>query len=95
MSEIHVKFESLASGQQGIMNSFNKLTQTISDLEADLNPMVSTWSGSAQESYVMVKKQWHEAADALSLVLRQIGVAVGDAHQNYSAAERAAQSNWA
>ena len=95
MSEIHVQFESLASGQQGIMNTFNKLTQTISDLENDLNPMVSTWSGAAQESYVQVKRQWHEAADALALVLQNIGKAVGDAHSNYTGAERAAQSNWA
>ena len=53
--------------------------------------MISTWSGAAQESYLQCKKQWDDAAVALSQVLNSVGQAVGQAHQNYTAAESAAR----
>lgn len=95
MGEIHVQFESLQSGQQGIRNNYNKLTATIEQLESDLAPMVASWSGSAQESYLACKKQWDDAAAALALVLNNVAQAVGQAHENYTAAENSARSNWA
>lgn len=95
MSEIHVQFESLAAGQQGIRNNYNKLTATIEQLESDLAPMIASWSGAAQASYLACKKQWDDAAAALALVLNNVSTAVGDAHQNYTGAERAAQAHWA
>ena len=95
MPEIHVQFESLQAGEQGIRNNYAKLTATLEQLESDLQPMVSSWSGAAQEAYLVCKKQWDEAALALSQVLNNIGQAVGQAHANYTAAETAARSNWA
>lgn len=95
MGEIHVQFESLQAGEQGIRNNYAKLTATLEQLETDLRPMINTWTGSAQESYLACKKQWDDAAAALSMVLSNIGQAVGQAHENYSAAENSARSNWA
>ena len=95
MSEIKVQFESLASGEQGIRNNYAKLTATLDQLESDLQPMINSWSGQAQESYMACKKQWDEAAQALSQVLNNIGQAVGQANQNYQSAENAARGNWA
>ena len=95
MGEIHVQFESLQAGQQGIQNNYAKLTATIEQLESDLQPMIASWSGAAQESYLVCKKQWDDASVALSQVLSSIGQAVGQAHENYTAAENAARSNWA
>jgi early secretory antigenic target protein ESAT-6 len=95
MGEIHVQFEALQSGEQGIRNNYAKLTATLDQLEADLQPMIASWSGAAQESYLACKKQWDDAALALSQVLNSIGQAVGQAHQNYTAAESCARSNWA
>jgi 6 kDa early secretory antigenic target len=94
MGEIHVQFESLASGQEGIRNNYAKLTATIEQLESDLQPMINSWSGAAQESYLTCKKQWDDAAVALSQVLNNIGTAVGQAHENYTAAENAARNTW-
>ncbi|PZS25276.1 MAG: WXG100 family type VII secretion target [Pseudonocardiales bacterium] len=95
MGEIHVQFESLQTGQQGIHNNYSKLTATIDQLESDLAPMVASWSGAAQEAYLAAKKQWDDAAAALAVVLNNVSQAVGQAHENYTAAEGAARSNWA
>jgi WXG100 family type VII secretion target len=94
MGEIHVQFESLASGQEGINRSYQQLTGTLEQLESDLAPMIQSWNGAAQESYLQCKKQWDDAAQGLAQVLNTIGQAVGSAHDNYQSAERAAQSNW-
>jgi WXG100 family type VII secretion target len=94
MSEIHVQFESLATGQQGIRNNYAKLTATLEQLEQSLQPMINSWSGAAQESYLNCKKQWDDASVALSQVLNNISQAVGQAHENYQGAENAARSNW-
>ncbi|GAB2463485.1 WXG100 family type VII secretion target [Jatrophihabitans fulvus] len=94
MSEIKVNFGALEAGEQGIRANYAKLTATLDQLESGLNPMIQSWSGSAQESYLQCKKQWDDAALALSQVLNNIGQAVGQANQNYQAAEHAAKSNW-
>lgn len=94
MGEIKVTFESLAAGEQGIRTNYSRLTATLDQLESDLRPMLTAWTGSAQESYQVCKQQWDSAAVALSQVLNNIGTAVGQAHENYTAAETAARSNW-
>ena len=94
MGEIHVQFESLATGAEGIRGNYATLTATLDQLESDLHPMIDSWSGAAQEAYLACKKQWDEAALALAQVLGNIGAAVGQAHDNYAAAETAARSNW-
>jgi early secretory antigenic target protein ESAT-6 len=95
MPEIHVDFGSLQAGEQGIRNQYTRLTSTLEQLESDLRPMVASWSGTAQESYLACKKQWDDAALALAQVLNSIAQAVGQAHQNYTGAEQAATRNWA
>ncbi len=95
MGEIHVQFNSLESGAQAINNVYSRLTGTLEQLESDLKPMISTWNGGAQEAYLACKKQWDDAALALSQVLNSIGKAVQEAHSNYTSAENAATSNWA
>ena len=94
MGEIHVQFESLAAGEQGIRSNYAKLTATLEQLESDLQPMISSWSGAAQEAYLVCKKQWDDASVALAQVLNNIRTAVGQAHENYTAAENAARANW-
>ena len=92
--EIHVQFEALQAGQQGINKTYQSLVATLDQLESDLQPMINTWDGEAQQSYLQSKKQWDEAAAALSQVLSNISTAVGQAHDNYRSAESSARANW-
>lgn len=94
MGEIKVAFESLQAGQQGIQKTYSTLVSTLEDLENQLKPMISTWTGAAQEQYLSCKRDWDTAAAQLAQVLSQIGQAVGQAHDNYQAAEQAARNNW-
>jgi WXG100 family type VII secretion target len=94
MAEIKVAFESLQSGQAGIQRTYSSLVSTLEDLENQLKSMISTWTGAAQEAYLTCKQEWDTAAANLSQVLNGIGQAVGQAHDNYQAAEQAARNNW-
>ena len=94
MPEVHVQFESLAQGQEGIRANYAKLQSTLEGLEQGLAPMVNEWSGTARDQYMVCKKQWDDAAAALALTLNSISQAVGQAHENYTGAEQAATNNW-
>ena len=95
MGEISVKFEALEAGATGIRNNYTRLTGTIEQLETDLQPMIASWSGAAQESYLACHRQWTEAAQSLANVLDSVGRAVGTAHENYSTTHQATIQVWA
>ncbi|WP_375500233.1 WXG100 family type VII secretion target [uncultured Jatrophihabitans sp.] len=74
---------------------FTRLQGTLDQLEADLRPMIDSWSGAAQESYLACHREWSEAAQSLTTVLNTVGRAVGSAHENYSATHQATIQVWA
>ena len=50
--------------------------------------------GAAQGAYLVAKQQWEQAAQHMAQVLNSLVGVIGDAHQNYSGAERANSSIW-
>ncbi len=95
MDTVEVNFEGLSSGAQGINGVYRNLVGTLENLESELKPMVSSWSGQARDSYFAQKAKWDEAAQALGQILAQIGSAVEGAHDNYHQAEQSNKSLWA
>lgn len=59
------------------------LRSILSQLEADLAPLISSWEGSAQELYVQKKAAWDSAAGDLANLLGSITSATRSAHQGY------------
>jgi early secretory antigenic target protein ESAT-6 len=94
MGEIHVSLEALQSGQAGINKTYGALQATLEQLNSDLEPMIQSWTGTAQEAYLVQKKNWNEGADALAQVLQNIARSLGDAHDNYHATHQATKQIW-
>lgn len=94
MGEISVNLGALQGGQAGIGQTFNRLQATLEELERALQPMIETWSGSAQDAYLTCKKEWDEAAQSLAVVLQSVSRAVGNAHENYTATHNATMQIW-
>ena len=92
--EIEVSLGSLQGGQDGILTSYNRLQATLDELVTDLRPMISSWSGAAQESFLACQQQWNEGAQSLATVLNTVSRAVGSAHANYSATHSATIQLW-
>jgi len=95
MSEMRVDFGALSGGAAGIASTYRSLQGTLDNLESQLAPMVSTWTGDAREAYFMQKKKWDDASAAMATLLQQMGQAVDQAHGNYQAAENSNKNLWA
>ena len=68
---------------------------SLADLKSYLQPMVSTWSGTASEAYNAKQAQWDQAANDLNEVLSAIGRALGAANEGFQQTEHSNASRFA
>lgn len=61
----------------------SQLTQLLTRLE----PLTSTWQGSAATSFQVLKQRWHDDASRLNQALRGIGDGLVQTHRNYQSTE--------
>lgn len=85
--QMRVTFGELGAAQQNITGTVNVVNGQLDDLKSFLAPMVSTWDGTAAETYNALQRQWDTAAAELNQVLAQIATAVGTANDAYQQAE--------
>jgi hypothetical protein len=50
-SSVLVTFSALANAAQSIQTTYNNLNSKLDDLQRQLQPIVSTWTGQASENY--------------------------------------------
>jgi early secretory antigenic target protein ESAT-6 len=94
MSEVLVTFAALAEAAQTIQQTYSSLEQKLNDLKSQLQPVVSTWTGTASENYQVQQNKWNQAQADLGNVLQAIGKAVESAHDAYSQTEASNASSW-
>jgi ESAT-6 family protein len=94
VDSVGVDFGALQAGGEGIGGVYKSLLTTLDHLEGQLKPMMSSWTGDAQNAYHVQKKAWDEAAQALGTILAQLGQAVTDAHDNYRGTEKNIGNMW-
>ncbi|MET0966416.1 MAG: WXG100 family type VII secretion target [Nakamurella sp.] len=85
---IVLSFSALQAAEAAINSNLTKLRARLDQLEGDLQPLVSTWSGDAQAAYILQKKQWEQAAQDLALMLQSIVLALGNTNTDYTDAQR-------
>ncbi|TDD83281.1 WXG100 family type VII secretion target [Actinomadura rubrisoli] len=96
MSDSYTKanFGTMQQAQADFTLAYRALVDELDDLEKELEKHLAQWEGSAQGAYWEAKAQWDAAAAHIGKVLNQLGVVIGEAHSNYSAAERRNQGIW-
>ena len=65
-----------------------KLLSLLADIENDASPLVSTWTGAAQEAYTTRQRQWHSDAEVIVGKLQQITAGLEQAVQIYANADK-------
>ena len=85
---IVLSFSALQAAEAAINSNLTKLRARLDQLEGDLQPLVSSWSGDAQAAYLIQKKQWEHAAQDLALMLQSIVLALGNTNTDYTDAQR-------
>ena len=92
--QVLVTFAALAEAAQTIQSTYNNLNTKLQDLESQLKPVVSTWTGAASENYQVQQAKWDQAQTDLNSVLQAIGKAVEGAHDAYNQTESANAQHW-
>jgi 6 kDa early secretory antigenic target len=88
MSEmLRVEFGALQHASDSINTALRALQNQLADLERDAAPLVATWQGDAQQAYQVRQTRWREAAESLSVMLREIKRAVDESAADYLSTE--------
>lgn len=91
---VTVTFATIAEAAQNTQRTYQSLEQKLNDLHSYLQPMVSTWSGSAAEQYQAKQQQWTQAQTDLGNVLQTIGRVLDETEQAYRSTESQNAQNW-
>lgn len=81
-------FATLSSSAENYAIVAGTIRKELDDLESSLQSKLSQWEGDAQQAYWRFKKQWDAAAADMQNVVQRLGLAIGSAHENYTAAEK-------
>ena len=95
MTEIAVNFDQLQSTQQQLATTGTVIDQHLEDLKRYLQPVVSTWTGEAAETYQAKQAEWNTAAADLNAVLVSVGNALSEVADSYRSTEASNRNRWA
>ena len=78
-------------GLNEVTDHLYKMVKDIDDrmnnLESDLAPLQSEWSGNAQGAYIQAKTKWDTAIAEMRQLLGDTGNTVGQSNQEYHSAD--------
>jgi 6 kDa early secretory antigenic target len=84
---IRVDHGALDTAAMDLKTAAKKIEQRLTDLENELKPLASDWTGSAKESYRQAKQTWDTAISEMVVLLDQVGNAVSSSNDEYRAAD--------
>lgn len=87
-------FAALDTAASDIMNSGKQIESRLDELDRQLAPLRSDWTGAASEAYTHSKQQWTKAIQDMNLLLNDIGRAVSQSGSDYSGQENANRNLW-
>lgn len=93
-TEQTIDFGSIGNISTQLKDTASWLTNTIDQLDNELNSQLSYWSGSAQAAYKSAHEKWKTAAQDLASVMQKIAGAVDEANTNYKQTESAVTSQF-
>lgn len=71
-----------------------QISQELQDLRTYLQPLVSTWEGTASGDWQSLQNRWNSSADDLNSILKQIASNLRIAASNYVNTENTNASIW-
>jgi len=71
-----------------------QIQSQLSTLLARLDPLMSTWQGSAATSFQVLKDRWHQDATQLNAALKAIGDGLVKSQASYNATEETTQQSF-
>jgi 6 kDa early secretory antigenic target len=94
VGELKVDFGALDAVATDIQASAGRLHARLDQLDGELVPLRSGWTGSASDAYQYAQSQWKAAISDMQALLLQLGGAVQASNHDYQAAERTNTARW-
>jgi WXG100 family type VII secretion target len=92
--EFQVNFGGLETAAADISAAGKQMESRLNELDRQLAPLRSDWTGAASEAYQRSKAEWTRAVQDLNGLLNEIGRAVSNSHSNYQDYEGAQTNRW-
>ncbi len=92
--ELKVNFGGLDGAAADISASANQIEGRIDQLESELAPLRSDWTGAASASYQQAKTKWDAGMADMKALLADIGTAVTSSNTDYQSTENKNTSRW-
>lgn len=90
MSEDFTRWDDgkMSEAEADLRLAYRQIKENLENLEKDLEKTLGQWESEAREYYDDARRQWNEGAAGLNDILAQLGVAVGNIRENYTATEK-------
>ncbi|CAA9372269.1 MAG: protein of unknown function DUF909 [uncultured Nocardioides sp.] len=85
---IQVQHGKLEMGAADVMQAAKDIENRLDQLESDLNPLSSDWSGNAKLAYRDAKAKWDQAMTEMITLLQQASQGVDSSNAEYRAADQ-------
>ena len=87
MAHINVNFESIAGLASSLASASDGMEQTLHQLESNLDPLRTQFTGAAADAYQLAKAKWTAQMTEMTAFLASISNAAASAGKAYTAAE--------
>ncbi|SFQ26241.1 WXG100 family type VII secretion target [Amycolatopsis arida] len=88
---IVVDYATIHTASEDCKNTGNELAALFDDLKSKLNPLISTWEGEAQQSYLQLQKEWDTSFEDMKQLLAQIAAVLPQIADGYQGTESGIQ----
>lgn len=86
--DFKVNFGALDTAAADIQGGGRNLAARLEELDRQLAPLRSDWTGAASESYVQAKAKWSRSIEDMNNILAEMGRAVTNSRTGYDGAEK-------
>lgn len=84
---LRVHHAGLETAAQDLADAVQKIDGRLDQLEAELAPLRSDWTGNAQQAYVVAKATWDTAMQEMRTLLQDTSTTVHHSNAEYQAAD--------
>lgn len=92
---ILVSTDHLDGVREEITTRFGNISDILTDLETDLRPLESDWTGAASEAYQQRILEWRGGLSDMAATLEGIGTMVESGASDYAQTEQNIYNAWA
>ncbi|MBE6474954.1 MULTISPECIES: WXG100 family type VII secretion target [Actinomyces] len=94
MTDMLVNYGSMSAAAEALTQASSAMSSDLEDMDAELRPTQSDWSGEAQAQYTAAKAQWNQSLQDMNALLAQLGAHVTSSSENYNATDVRGRANF-